>query len=254
MSRIGLLLGLILSLVLHAALLGFTGQEPVSTATLAPPTVEVVALPAPEPQPTKAPLKPTPQPTTRPDPKPQAKPKPAATPAAPRLTEVAKQTRSSVKQRGDFAGSSQGEHQPRLRIDWGNPAQARQTLSAGGMKLVVFQPGEGFKREVVYAGGAWRSQNPQLSASNRYTNRLRIVDGVPAFAAAKRAAQLRGGERLAVLLPEALEHELRTQQLAAASKRGLTESQIAAYGGRFVPAGSGLRLQITHVQPRSTTP
>jgi len=86
-----------------------------------------------------------------------------------------------------------------------------------------------------------------------FSNRLRIVDEVPAFDAVRRAVQIKPNERLAVLVPTEVERKLESAQLHAASKRGLSMKRVRYFAGRFRLRNGDLGFEITGVQRRSPT-
>ena len=89
-----------------------------------------------------------------------------------------------------------------------------------------------------------------------YSNRLRVVDRVPAFATVLETVRLGAQERLAVLIPMRVERVLESAQMKAAFGRGLVMKQIDNFAGRFTMRDGALAFDITHVGeiPRSATP
>ena len=271
MSRVLLGLGLVVSGVLHLSLLlAFGRPAPSASSPASPPVIPVVhaeppeapepELPAPTPEPT---AEPTPEPTPEPEPIPEPAPRPAPlvaktgppTPGpkleSPRaLVDVAPAPRSELADGGDLAGRPTGRTAPPLRIDWGSAPQAQRVIDAGGMQIVVLDgpPGTPSIREQVEPDGSSWSRRPYRPRS-RYSNRIRIVDDVPAFTAVRRAVGVGGQQRLAVLLPLEIERLVQTAQLQAAFRNGLTMEEIRHFAGRFVVEHGRIDFRITHVGP-----
>jgi hypothetical protein len=284
MSRGLLVIGLILSLAAHLALLRLPAARSAPPPAPAPPPVVVPVVetalarvaPAPdpvderlddpetappeeaEPAPPDDPREPPPvadtepaidPPAPAPPPEPEA-PAPAPDPA-PDLVETAAPPAGATEQPGDFAGQADGVRQPALRIDWGSPAHAVASVAAGRMRIVVLAAGDGgpiIVGELHRDESAWRRRPfAPAAGSTRYSNRLRIVDGVPAFEAPRRDARLGSGEHLAVLVPVGLERRFESAQVEAAARRGLVMARVRSFGGRFVLDDGPLRFEITHV-------
>ncbi len=70
---------------------------------------------------------------------------------------------------------------------------------------------------------------------------------MPAFGAANAAVNLRGEERLAVLLPMRVERTLASAQLEAAYNSGLVMKEIDNFAGRFTLRDGALAFDITHI-------
>jgi len=276
MSRGTFILGLLLSVAIHAWLVMLPWGRVTVTQPPAPtivvPVVETelarldqvqpdaeteVEPPAPEPQQTPQPPAPepvdeVPPPKPEPEPAPRSDPEPA-TPVESRLklVKVAEPDETPQQEPGDFGGSPEGRHEPQLRINWGTGDQARSALEAGGMILVVLNGTGGdaiISEQVAKDAEIWRRTAYPSTGSTKYSNRLRIVDNVPAFDDVRRAVNLRGQERLAVLLPLHIERVLESAQMEAAYKRGLIMKQIDNFAGRFTLRDGALAFHITHVR------
>jgi hypothetical protein len=238
MSKPAVFFGLMLAGIVHWMLFltPVVNMPPVAESVARITLREIPAAPqaqeaTPKSPPSKVePPQPTPPPAPAPQP-PQAKPTP--TPPRPNLTRTdpPQRTPLDTSVKGDFAGSPQANRRPVLRIDWGTPGEAMSVVTTAGMRLVLLNNEGGIAGEVAAGSGGWHRHDSEQHDLSRYSNRVRIVDTTPAFT---QAASLRGmGERLAVLLPLALEHDLRTQQHKVAANAGLTAADIRAFYGRF---------------------
>ncbi len=247
MSRGTFIVGLVVSVALHVWLMSI----PAGPVALPPPTVivpvvetelaDLVELAVAEPS------IPLPEPVAQESPPPE--PAPPVEEPLPNMTKVAEAPPSQTPDPGDFAGATRASGPPELRIDWGSGHHALDTLDAGDMILVVLDR-EGDRvvigQKVVYDAGVWR-RSPYQPGATQYSNRLRIVDQVPAFDAANAAVNLRGEERLAVLLPMRVERTLASAQLEAAYNSGLVMKEIDNFAGRFTLRDGGLAFDITHI-------
>jgi len=74
---------------------------------------------------------------------------------------------------------------------------------------------------------------------------------VPAFHRARRQLNVRGDERLVVLVPTRIERLLESRQLTTAFERGLGLERVRRFGGRFIQNESDIGFEITRVQVRS---
>ena len=218
-------------------------------ARVGPP--EIPQLPEPEP----------PEPQTSPKEVEPPQPPPAPAPATPQppMTKVAEAPESASQEPGDFAGDPQGRRGPDLRIDWGTDQEARAALEAGGMLIVVLN-GQGPKpvitQQVVREEGVWRRRSYRPAGATVFSNRLRIVDDVPAFREVRDTVRLSARERLAVVVPMRVERVLSSAQMEAAFSRGLVMRHIDNFAGRFILREGGLAFDITHVREtaRSASP
>ncbi|MCH2134244.1 MAG: hypothetical protein MK116_10880 [Phycisphaerales bacterium] len=260
MSRPAIIIGLVLAIGLHWALLRPTSDTSSSNAPAVAARIAMRELPEPAPTETEpAPASqdaPAPPPVATPTPTVPAPPAPRppdpveqASTAAP-LARTATPQRNTLEQRGDFSGDRTGTARPSLRIDWGTAQQARSIVEAADMRLVLLGATGGITGEVASADGGWHRLEEAPSDLSGYSNRVRIVDSTPAFA---RASSLRtGGERLAVLLPVALEHSLRTQQIRVAAEAGVESSRIRAFYGRFRIDAGRVDFAISGFERRSS--
>ncbi len=257
MSWGAFIFGLVVSVLVHVWLLRL---PPGAEAPPAPQIVPIVETelarldppaqePAAQPPPPEAPPEDSPPP---PDPAPSeaAEPEPPPPDPQPHLTKVAEARQSDTEQRGDFAGAAEGQRAPELRINWGTDKQALAVLNAGGMLIVVLE-GEGprplITHKVERQGSTWRRAPFQPAGATAYSNRLRIVDHVPAFSEVRNDLLLKGGQRLAVLIPTDVERMLESAQMQAAFRVGLAMAQIDNFAARFTLRQGSLALDITHV-------
>ena len=251
MFRTTFIVGLVISIALHVWLM----RIPAGPVELPPPTIivpvvetELARLDQTEPARTEPAPDPIPEPIAQ-EPTPP-EPEPPVEEPLPDLTKVAEATPTQIPGPGDFAGATKQKGPPELRIDWGTGDQALDTLDAGDMILVVLdREGDNvvIDQKVVYDAGVWRRRPYQPVGATRYSNRLRIVDGVPAFGGANAAVNLRGEERLAVLLPMRVERTLASAQMEAAYKSGLVMNEIDNFAGRFTLREGTLAFDITHI-------
>lgn len=251
MSRGTFIVALLLSAALHAWLMTI----PAAPATLPPPPmiIPVVETELAEPDPVEPSIvepEPDPAPAEEPPPPPEPEAEPPVETPAPNIEKMVEAESAKEPDPGDFAGTTTAKGAPQLRINWGTDQQALDALEAGEMILVVLD-GDGQRavigQQVVFDNGVWHRRPYQPVGSTRYSNRLRIVDQVPAFRAARAAVDLRGEERLAVLLPTRVERTLESAQLKAAYGRGLAMNQIDNFAGRFTLRDGTLAFDITHI-------
>lgn len=249
MSKGTFIVAMIISVALHAWLM----MIPPRPMQLPPPAMIVpvveTELAEPEPEPSIVEPAPDPEPIAE-EPPPAPEPEPPVEAPLPNLEQVAEAEPVQEPDQGDFAGATRIAGPPELRINWGTGDQALDTIAAGNMILVVLER-EGDRavigQQIVYEEGNWRRRVYRPAGSTRYSNRLRIVDQVPAFDAARLAVNLRGEERLAVLLPLRVERKLESAQLEAAYGRGLAMNQIDNFAGRFTLRDGDLAFDITHI-------
>jgi len=273
LSRILFTLGLILSLLLHGLLLVLPHDADAANDTVtavipvlvtdfdhaAAPTPEAlskaiadepVETPAPDPTATSGATA-EPPPTTPVSPEPDS---PTPAPAAPPmpLTETTRALRTDVADRGDFAGDPDGRRDPVLRIDWGRPADARAVREAAEMQLVVLDtsgPAPIITGAVQPEEDSWRRRAYLPAAGTlRFSNHLRVVNDVPAFAEIRRTVRVGANERLAVLIPVDVERRIQGAQIEAASRHGLALGDVRSMAGHFVVTDGGLRFEIIHLE------
>lgn len=265
MSRTMFGLGLVISLALHAYLLRIwppgaaavvlTRAEPRHVdivpvpAAAAPPRVRA-ATPAPEPAP-----QPVPQPERHAPPLPEAaEPEHAPPPEPAGLKPTAAAPRAEAAHPGSFAGDREGQRRPRLRIDWGTSADAQAVLRAGRMKLVVLEsaPGRAIVRAQVHQmANGYRTLPLPDEPDAGYSNRLRVLRNVPAFADVERALALRPGNDLAIAMPLTVQQMLDQAESAAPAAHGVPRDQATDFRGRFRLTRGRLRFEITHVERRA---
>ena len=244
MSRVGLILGLVVSTLLHVILLAGPVPQDRSDPPM-PPVAEVLPMPAPK---TSAPETPNEQPSP-------AKAEEAPDPQPLPLAQSALPAPAPLPNAGSFAGADDAEstREPSIRIDWGGPKQVQGILKAGQMKVIVLGAGTppAIKQELRFTSLGWRASPYEPGRGLRYSNRLRIVDDVPAFADAVASVNLSSNERMAVLVPESIEGRIFVAVRAAAYQQGLSLDQVASVGGRFVLRGNSLRFEVTGMKERS---
>ena len=238
MSRTMLTLGFLVACLFHAVMLI---PMPVhrTPATADPIPVTVRPLPADESSST---------PKTVADTTPEAPTPPPDPPAA--LTPTEEPIRTELKSAGDYQGTVDGSHRAVLRIDWGSPEEATATVMAGNLRLITLTPQGRLSSEIRRSGSGWRRADERPGDLSGYSNRVRIVDDTPAFAAA--IDLLAPGERLAVVLPLGLEHAVRTQQVRATSRAQLDPDDINVFFGRFHIAADEIVFTITGFTRRSS--
>ncbi len=257
MSRVMFIIALVMSVALHVSLLRLPAAEPADgpRPAIVVPVVEteLARLDPPEPQPSPPPVAPPTEPPDEPPP-----PPPAPSPQPP-MVKVADIDKADSAEPGDFAGDPEGRRAPTLRIDWGTDQQALAALEAGEMILAVLDgsgPKPLIKAEVERQGKTWRRRPYQPTGATVFSNRLRIVDHVPAFREVQSALDLRGEERLAVVVPMHVERVLDSAQMEAAFRRGLAMQHIDDFAGSFSLRDGRLAFHITHVREtaRSAAP
>jgi hypothetical protein len=138
---------------------------------------------------------------------------------------------------------------PVARIAWGDPAAAMRTMDLGRMALVIVNDDLKVVASIDGSTGAWvRGGLPQHMTT--YSNRVRVVDHVSAFAAFVRFCEPE--EHLAVLVPVGLERRIDGAMDKAARAQGLSRSQVAACYGRLEPQHGALEFVIDRVERRNT--
>jgi len=221
-------------------------------------------VPQPEPAAAPVPSEP-PAPPEPPEPAKPAKPaKPEKTAEAERAPEPADLERvaeaepvAPMESEGDFRGRADARERPpdpELRIDWGSEAVAIETLRVGDMKLAILKDAE--PRPIITSEARWEddlwTRTPyRAGVRTRYSNRLRVVDNVPAFQRVRRELDLSADERLVVLVPTSVERMLESEQLATVFQRGLGLEEVRRFGGRFTLERSSLGFEITRLEARS---
>lgn len=259
MSKFGLIIGLVFSVVLHAWLFRYgisasdslvverPSQKDIAVAA----TVDVAKLakkqeaPIPQPPPELAKNEPK-------EPVKQVEKQPAPKVAQlPELTESRPKHKTLQEQPGDFAGAANGIIDPIIRINWGDLTNAVSILNASGMKLVIYESDGSVKRQVVIDGTNVSITPLVSSTSVSYSDSLRIVDKVPAFAAIAAALKLGSADHLAVLVPVDVEREIESAKMMEVSRRSLSLRDVKVLGGRFNVTGGKVVFIIEKVLLRS---
>ena len=253
MSKPAIIIGLLIAATLHFIVLMPISSTAKSTSVIPATRIAMRELPETETEPAPARQADEVEPAPAPKPAPQPAPKPRPQPepqASTNLARAAAPQHSTLEGKGDFAGNPDGTQRPSLRIDWGSPQQAHDVVMASDMRLVMLATAGGIAGEAVATTNGWQRVDAGSSDLSSYSNRVRIVDSTPAFFQA--ASLCSGGERLAVLLPLALEHTLRTQQIRAASEAGVDSSGIRAFYGRFRIDSGRVAFDISGIERRSS--
>lgn len=167
----------------------------------------------------------------------------------PELTRTSSPNRNTLPGSGDFSGLNDVDKRPELRIDWGTSAEAISIMDAAGLRLVVLSGGGSIVAEVSFDVDTWRRLDGQASDLSTYSNRVRLVDSTPAFAFA--SGLRRGDERLAILIPLSIEHMLKTEQVKSATNAGIESSRIRSFYGRFYLANDRVEFSISELERRS---
>lgn len=136
---------------------------------------------------------------------------------------------------------------PVARIAWGDAASAVRTMHLGRMALVIVDDDLKVVGSIDAGSGAWARGGlpPQMAT---YSNRVRVVDHVSAFAAFARFCQ--PNEHLAVLVPVGLERRIESAMDQAARAQGLSRNHVAACYGRLEPHQGALEFIIDRVERR----
>ena len=249
MSKMGLILGLVVTVLVHGWLLlgpvasAVTAEMPKEVAM-----VDVMKMPQPKEQPV-AKQKPKKQ-QEKPVEKKQVKVEPPKV-TAPKLVESNKSRVAKEQPKGDFAGKSDGIVDPVVRINWPDTDSAIALLKSSGMKLVIYEQDGSVTNQVLFEDGSFSIATLQIKPSESYSDNLRIVDRVPAFAAIKKSLMLSATRRLAVLVPVDIEQMVESAKISEASRRGLSMKDIKVLGGRFDLASGRVRFVIDKIQLRS---
>ena len=211
-----------------------------------PVDVEVVAVPKKQPPPPEK--KPEPAPEKKPEPQKEPEKKEEPLP----LEKKAAKPKTDLKEKGDFAGDTDGQDVPSLRIDWGTSQSAGRILSASKMKLVIFEADKQIKNEIASLGNdEWKLKKLVIDQGMKYSQSIRIVDKVPAFKEILDALNLKPGQHLAIMIPVPLEQQIEAAKNSAAVNNGLSMKQIRAFGGKFQLEGNTVAFEITLVKTKS---
>jgi hypothetical protein len=256
MSKFGITIGLILSAILHAWLFRY-GIKPAQSASPQHPETPISAVAAVEiakltqseelPKPQHVPEVAVKQPEQKPIEK-QTPPPPVE---IPQLVESGKKQTTDQDNPGDFAGSAEGPADPVVRINWGSLTNAVSILDTSGMKLVIYESGGSVKKQVVIDGASVSIKPLQIDQTTRYSDSLRIVDKVPAFAAIKNSLKIPSADHLAVLVPVSVERIIESAKITEISKRSLSLRDVKVLGGRFNVTGGKVIFIIEKVLLRS---
>ncbi len=237
-------------------------EKPAQPEQEAPPPPEPATPEQEPPTPEPAPQPDSPEPPAAPEPpEPTAPEKPAEPEPAPESADLERiaeaEPAASMESEGDFRGRVDAPERPpapELRIDWGSESVAIETLRTGDMKLAILKDAE--PRPIITSEARrdddrWTRTPYRGGVRTRYSNRLRVVDNVPAFQRARRDLDLSADERLVVLVPTSVERMLESEQLATVFQRGLDLQDVRRFGGRFTLERSNLGFEITRLEARS---
>ncbi|MBI9018441.1 MAG: hypothetical protein JEZ07_14405 [Phycisphaerae bacterium] len=260
MSRIGILIGLLLSAFAHYKLFyADSPQKPLSQekqqviveiAEVVPQTIPPKKLSTPPPI-----AKPQKQldTTIKKDQPIEVKPETPVKripPAAIELEPSDGNQYSSAEHKGDFAGDKYGSKQPMIRIDWGTQSHALNIIKTGNMKLVILNNQNIIIAEVIYdINNKWTQQSMVYNPGIKYSDKLRIVEAVPAFANAKKYLKTDSRNKLAILIPVAIEI-----QIEYAKKTTIIQNsakKIDAFGGNFYLENNKVKFNITQIWERT---
>ena len=278
MSRTLLILGLIVSFLLHAIVVelrlfspknnAIDMQQLAAVVELAKvmkeieqleqqppePEPEIKQEPEPEPEPEPVQPEPEPEPLQEPEPEPEPIQPPEPEPEPLQMDKLFETQKAETEEpTGDFAtGGQETKHSPELRIDWGTEKNALNIIKSGGMRLVVYSGAAvSINYEYVHRNGNWRRQRLAVNRRLRFSNRLRIVQDVPAFSKIVQGDDWIQGDRLAIMVPRNIEQMLQSAQLTAASTQGLIMKDIHSFAGRFQLVNSNkLDFDVTAIRVR----
>lgn len=139
---------------------------------------------------------------------------------------------------------------PVARIAWGDTSTAMRTMTLGRMALVIVDDDLKVVASIDGSSGSWvRGGLPQNMSI--YSNRVRVVDHVSAFAAF--VPFCKPHEHLAVLVPVGLERRIEAAMDMAARAQGLPRTHVAACYGRLETRNGALEFIIDRVERRSNT-
>ncbi|MEM9065171.1 MAG: hypothetical protein AAGB51_06730 [Planctomycetota bacterium] len=258
MRRVSLLIALVLSASAHWMLLrsprpARAEPELQAVGVVAQPEPERIEDEASQAEPSEGtpPEPATPEPQREPLAPPQPTPEPPAPEHRPPLQRLAETPRAEPEKPGAYAASLDGPTEPTLRIDWGDSQHARRILGATGMSLAVLRgrdAGVEITDSIEPVGDRWHRYPVDHDSLAAFSNRMRIVDDVPAFAEARREARLTSRERLAVLVPASIERMFARAIEIEADRRGLMGSSIASVAGGFSIRDGRLLFEIKTVQ------
>lgn len=254
MSRTGLIAGLIISAVLHLWLFRYLPSnalaKTVNPAKHNIATVDVVRIEESQQQVAQQQEVNEPSVVSR-QPEQEYNQQPVEPIQTVELEESNKKLLSQSDKQGDFAGSTNGIERPILRINWGSAAQATVTLRACALKLVILEPDGSIGHELVPgSAGSWQATRLIVEAGLRYSDSIRLVGNVPAFASARAYTKSGSGQSLAVLMPVNIEKMIEAAKLTYAYQQGLRMRDIATFGGYFSTNTGNVDFVIEKIQLR----
>ncbi len=168
------------------------------------------------------------------------------------MAEIVKPAKSDLPPGGMFRSNLKNVDyslQPVARIAWGTPQEAVSAIDMGRMALVLVDGTGRVTGSVVGNSGRWERGGPP-SSMGTYSNQVRVVDHVSAFAGFASMAQR--GEHLAVLIPVGLERRIQRAMDSSSRSNGLARHEVAACFGRLITDQTGLDFQIERVERRVT--
>jgi len=237
MSRTSLILGAVVSLIIHGVIL-FPGVVNRSDLVTTPPvaehergTITVAALP--------------PAPEVRP---PQRKPEQPAPPPAPPLKEIVRPVVEVPGEMGlgDLAENVSDDALPTLTILWTGPDGLRAVCRSLGLRVVAVNSRNEVVGEVALDG---EIRLTRFSGNfGQYSNRVRTL--APSFFGT--ALSQRNGVSFAalwILVPPDVDRRFCNLQREAIRRQGVPASRVASVEARFEPAPSreGYVLVVTRV-------
>jgi hypothetical protein len=164
-----------------------------------------------------------------------------------RASAIARSGGGDAADRGYLKSLGPVPQDPVARIAWGDASAAMRTIDIGRMALVIVNDDLKVVASIDGSTGAWaRAGLP--SRMSTFSNRVRVVDHVSAFAAFARFCQ--PNEHLAVLVPIGLERRIDGAMDQAARGEGLSRRQVAACYGRLEPRQGALEFVIDRVERR----
>lgn len=164
-----------------------------------------------------------------------------------RASAIARSGGGDAADRGYLKSLGPVPQDPVARIAWGDASAAMRTIDIGRMALVIVNDDLKVVASIDGSTGAWaRAGLP--SRMSTFSNRVRVVDHVSAFAAFARFCQ--PNEHLAVLVPIGLERRIDGAMDQAARAEGLSRRQVAACYGRLEPRQGALEFVIDRVERR----
>jgi hypothetical protein len=148
---------------------------------------------------------------------------------------------------GDHASTQNGRPRPTPRIQWGGLEAWRTVSRTGGLLLVALGADGAPAALIVESDGGW-SRRSLPTLLNGYSIRVRIVDHVALFRPARSVT--RAGERLAILIPRALEGEIQRSMDEAIRSNGLQDDAVAICEGVLMPRSGRLTFLVQDIRLR----